>query len=128
MADILVTVPKTSVDTFFEEAEYCSERNLDFNWLLLRKPKRLSVGEYIYFLVDNEIQYRMKIKKLIPDFEFTCETTGKVWGKRFSIQGDAPEPVEVYPESIKSFMSFHYLESHPGVAEFYQKSEEEGRK
>lgn len=119
MADILVTVPKLGINSFFDEIEDCEDRDLKFNWLLSRKPKHLAVGDYVYFLMDNEIQYRMEVQKLLPNYEFTCETTGKVWGKRFAVQGDAPEPIDVYPKTLKSFMSFRYLESYPDVAEFY---------
>lgn len=120
MADILVTVPKLGINSFFDEIEDCEDRNLKFNWFLSRKPKHLAVGDYVYFLMDNEVQYRMEVKKLLPNYEIDK------WTKRFAIQGDAPEPIEVYSETLKSFKSFRYLESYPDVAEFYKKLEEEG--
>jgi hypothetical protein len=74
MTSIVVAVPKAEVDHFWEPIP---EGNIAW-WTLSRKPKRLRVGDYIYFAISNELVAKAVVRELREDRR-VCEATGRTW-------------------------------------------------
>lgn len=124
MADIIVTVPRNKINSFLDNIEKCEEKAILFEWSLARKPRHLNINDYVYFLLDNEIQYRMYVTDMIESEEIIRNKNGGKWATPLRIFGECPESIEIFPETVQSFVCYRYLERYPNVVEFYQKLEE----
>jgi len=74
--NILVRVPKASTEHFWEayEADY----ELEEFWNLSKKPKKLKIGDYIYFQIFDKIVAKAKVSRIEVSDE-TCLSTERVW-------------------------------------------------
>ena len=76
--DILVTVPKKeAVNTVAEDAFVASNPDSVQFWSIGRKPKKLNVGDRVYFVENGFITCYHVFLGFIQDP--VCQVTGRVW-------------------------------------------------
>jgi hypothetical protein len=107
--DIVVTIPKSEYQNdAIETNDYLDNADMVQFWTLSRVPKRLQVGDRVYFIKNNRIESSMKVIDIVTDSSTKCETTGRTWaGKCQLFLDDLRE--ENIPIQIKGFQGYRYF-------------------
>lgn len=104
--DIVVTIPKREYENDERETKDMAAHNLNAFWTLSRVPKRLQVGDRVYFVKYDEVESSMKVLDIRVDSELTCETTKREWrGKCQLVLTDLRTEKG---ERCKGFQGFRY--------------------
>lgn len=104
--NILVTVPKSEVEHFWEEP--ASSGGCEC-WKLSGLPLRTKPGEYIYFAIGGKIVARAPIADM-GVMTFVCDTTGRRWsGPHILWKATEFERVSA-PGRFPALRGFCYLE------------------
>lgn len=86
-----------------------SEPNSYQFWAMNRTPKKLEIGDRVYFVRDNKIESSMQVLEIKRDCNMTCDVTGREWtGKCVLILNNLR--IEKLPGTIKGFRGFRYFE------------------
>lgn len=106
MSDIIVTVPRKEVANFWAEGPADAVEW----WTLPQAPKRLTWGDYIYFIVNGEVAARARVAVTAQDVRI-CEATGRRWGGchvqwRARDFEELPRPRQSHP----GFRGFRYYD------------------
>lgn len=111
---IVVTIPKSEYENDDKELrDYLSDGDLFMFWTLPVVPKRLCVGDRVYFIKNNRIERSMQVVEIKTDSQMTCETTGRQWsGKCQLVMNDLR--IERFHKEIKGFQGFRYLKTVTG--------------
>lgn len=104
--DIVVTIPKTEYENDDKERIDVQEKRLVQFWMLARRPKRLNVGDRVYFVKYGRIESSMKVIEIKVRSKMTCETTGREWSGSCQIVMDNRQ-AETGIEA-KGFQGFRY--------------------
>lgn len=111
--DIVVTIPKTEYKNDEIETKWFL-KNIDSYqfWTLNKVPKKLNIGDRVYFIKNNKVESSMKIFQM--EFAEPCDivvencyVTQRQWkGKCILYMNDLKE--ENLPFTVKGFQSFRY--------------------
>jgi hypothetical protein len=109
MMDIVVTIPKSEYQNDENETtDYLDNPDIVQFWNFSRIPKKLQVGDRVYFVKNNRIESSMKVIDIVTNSSTKCETTGRTWaGKCQLFLDDLRE--ENIPIQIKGFQGFRYF-------------------
>lgn len=77
--DIVVTIPKDEYKNDELETKEMSENGYSMFWSLAKRPKKLEVGDRIYFSKYGIIESSMTVFDIKENHTTTCETTGRNW-------------------------------------------------
>jgi len=107
--DIVVTIPKSESKTIQKEEEWAKQQSgtLYEYWKIGRQPKKLKVGERVYFIENGKITCWSEL--IGYDEDFTCEATKRFWpGLNLVLK----YPTHYLKNSIptKGFQGFRYIE------------------
>lgn len=104
--DIVVTIPKSEYNNDDKETKEMLEHDYIQFWTLARVPKRLAVGDRIYFVKNKCIESSMRVLEIKVNSSMDCETTGRTWSGRCQIVMDSLR--EEYIENVSGFQGFRY--------------------
>lgn len=77
-------------------------------WTLAKTPKKLNIGERVYFVKNQQIESSMKIIAIETSTTKTCETTGRVWRGGCQITMDDLQDETDMHLKVKGFQGFRY--------------------
>jgi len=110
--DIIITVPKSERHRIAQErawAKRISETTYKY-WRVSRLPKKLRIGDRVYFSEDDRINYWQEYAgfDMFDKESFTCEATKKDWGLGTFLM--LKHPVRKLRKSVpmKGFRGFRY--------------------
>lgn len=83
----MVTILKHEYENDDRKTKEMLEKDLNQFWTLSRIPKKLQVGDRIYFVKNGKIKSSIRVIEIIENSTMICETTGK---------------------TVKGFQSFRY--------------------
>ena len=109
--NIIVTIPKSELDNIVAEDEWAAETpdaTITQAWSVHRMPKKLKVGDKVYFIENGEIKYYHIVVGLVEN-GFECEFSGRVWEGN-NILMSYPEVKLKKPIPMKGFQGFRYTE------------------
>jgi len=105
MVDILVRVPRSEVEHFWEPI---TSYEVAW-WTLSRCPKRCGVGDVIWFQIEDQIVARAPVTFVDRDPR-ECESTGRVWrGVHLGWDGGTLEKLETPATGHKPDAGFSIL-------------------
>lgn len=105
--DIVITIPKHEYENDDKETKDMLEKDLVQFWTLSRVPKKLNIGDRVYFVKNGKIESSMRVIDIIQDSIMTCETTGMVWSGKCQIVVDDLR-VEQLDIKAQGFQGFRY--------------------
>ena len=73
--DIVVTIPKSEYENDDLETKDMIERNLCQFWTLNKIPKKLNIGDRVWFVKNNKIDSSMRIFEVKYNSQEQCLTT-----------------------------------------------------
>jgi hypothetical protein len=104
--DIVVTIPKSEYKNDDLETEYFNKNPDAYQfWVLSKQPKKLNVGDRVYFVKNNKIDSSMQFY-MDEVAENICEVTGRRWNGYTLYMNDLRE--ENLPFEVKGFQGFRY--------------------
>jgi hypothetical protein len=110
--NVVVTIPKDRLaDVEREEADIkqrmmSGESNVSYFWAMSRWPKKLSLGDRMYFVWDGAIRAYHYVTGFENDL--TCETTGRGYVSKCCVLLD-PVIHEIVPIPMKGFRGYQYF-------------------
>lgn len=106
--DIVLTIPKSEYKHDDLETEYFKENKDAFQfWSLSRKPKKLNIGDRVYFVKNNKIDSSMKVFDVKKHSTMKCEVTNRVWTREYQIFMNDLKSENINIE-VKGFQGFRY--------------------
>lgn len=106
--DIVVTIPKSEYLNDDLEKESLKKGDLLAFWTLHRVPKRLSLGDRVYFVKRGRIDSSMEVVKIQHESEEVCSTTGRHWVGKCQLFLDNLREEELTMPETKGFQGFRY--------------------
>ena len=107
--DIVVTIPKNEYKN--DEAEtrdYLGDiEHIEQFWTLNKRPKKLNVGDRVFFVKNGCIESSMRVTRIETDSTTMCETTGRVWSGKCQIFMDDLR-IEQLDIQVRGFQGFRY--------------------
>lgn len=104
--DIVIAIPKSEYLNDDIETEDMMKNDLIQFWTLYRKPKKLNIGDRVYFIKNNKIESSMRVINIIENSTTKCLTTGRVWkGVQIFMDDLRYENIDI---SVKGFQGFRY--------------------
>ncbi len=108
--DILVTTPKSEMQSAKSEAEQCLKNGGGFYFRHFSTcPKQLEVGSKIFYVEDGHIRGFGVVDK-IEHGPKVCETTGKSWGDGICAMMLAESWKWIKPIAMKGFQGYRYYD------------------
>lgn len=105
--DIVVTIPKSEYNNDDLETQYFKNNsNVYCFWILSKVPKKLKIGDRVYFVKNNKIKSSMRF---IYDEHMSsnlCEVTKRTWSGYTIFMDDLKE--ENINITVKGFQGFRY--------------------
>jgi hypothetical protein len=103
--DIVVTIPKSEYANDDKETSDTQIHGYDQFWTLSKVPKRLNIGDRVYFVKHGRIDSSMRVKRIQAQSQTQCETTGRTWnGVQLFMNDMRDEDIG----SAKGFQGFRY--------------------
>lgn len=106
--DIVVTIPKSEYIKDDLETKDMIENDLVQFWTLHRVPKKLSVGDRIYFVKYGIIESSMEVIDIEVYSTMECETTGRTWSGNCQLILDNLQDESHLEIEMKGFQGFRY--------------------
>ncbi|MED4904111.1 hypothetical protein [Parageobacillus thermoglucosidasius] len=107
--DIVVTIPKSEYAN--DEAEtrdyLANPENMEQFWTLSKRPKKLNIGDRVFFVKHGRIESSMRVTRIKDDATTVCETTGRVWSGKCQIFMDDLR-MEHLDIRVRGFQGFRY--------------------
>ncbi|MFF2532257.1 hypothetical protein ACFVS2_25440 [Brevibacillus sp. NPDC058079] len=106
--DIVVTIPKSEYENDEKETERFLSNPNDYEqfWTLSRIPKKLEVGDRVYFVRNNQIESSMRVDRINQNSVTTCEVTEREWaGVQLFLDDLRIESIDI---SVRGFQGFRY--------------------
>ncbi len=105
--DIVVTIPKSEYKNDDLEAKYYLKNQNDTYqfWTMNRIPKKLNIGDRVYFVKNNKIESSMRFV-YVDLGSNNCIVTNRVWYGYTIFMDDLR--IENLPIEIKGFQGFRY--------------------
>ena len=103
--DIIVTVPKSEIEHFWEETDEIFDQEF---WNIGKVPRKLEIGDYIYFVVEGKCVARAKVNHIEDNNEQQCEWTDRFWSG-CQIFWNKEDFEEIEPFEYKGFQGFRYF-------------------
>lgn len=105
--DICVTIPKKEYKNDDLENAFLSRNNEAYSfWILKKIPKRLEIGDKMYFVKNNEIDSSMEVYDIDKDAKNYCEVTKRTWqGCTIYMHNRREENLDI---QVKGFQGFRY--------------------
>lgn len=106
--DIVVTIPRSEYENDDRETQDMLERDLVQFWTLQRVPKKLQIGDRVYFVKNGKIESSMKVIDIIKNSTMMCETTRRTWTGKCQIVMDDLREENINILGVKGFRGFRY--------------------
>jgi hypothetical protein len=103
--DIVVTIPKSEYKNDEIETKDMINNNLRQFWKFNKPPKKLEVGDRMYFVKNNKIESSMRVLDIELTSE-TCYTTGRIWTGWLVYMDNLK--YENFDIKVKGFQGFRY--------------------
>lgn len=104
--DIVVTIPKREYKNDDLETDFLNKNPDAYQfWVLSKRPKKLNIGDRVYFVKNNKIDSSMQFY-MDEVSENICEVTGRKWKGYTLYMNDLIE--ENLPFEVKGFQGFRY--------------------
>lgn len=106
--DIVVTIPKSEYGHDDLETDFLLE-NPDYYqfWTLSKVPKKLNIGDRIYFVKRNKVESSMEVFDIKTNQAEHCEVTDRNWNGKCLIYFKELREEEANIE-VKGFQGFRY--------------------
>ena len=106
--DIVVTIPKSEYanDDAETEALLNEEGSCQF-WTLSNIPKKLSIGDRVYFVKHSRVESSMRVFDIRENASQECDVTGRTWQGKCILYMDDLQYCETIIEA-KGFQGFRY--------------------
>jgi hypothetical protein len=105
--DIVVTIPKSEYINDDKETEFLQNNTDAYQfWTLSKQPKKLNIGDRVYFVKNNKIECSMEFYMDEFGAENICEVTGRKWRGYTLYLHDLR--YESLPFTVKGFQGFRY--------------------
>jgi hypothetical protein len=109
--NIIVTTPKGEIKNAKKEAEFCIKNRGGFYFRKLsKKPKKLNVGDRIYYIEDGFIRGFSLVFE-IKNSRMKCEVMKKEWGDGWYIIMKAEDWKWIRIIPMKGFQGYHYVDN-----------------
>jgi hypothetical protein len=105
--DIVVTIPKPEYENDDKETQDMLEKDLVQFWTLSKVPRKLRIGDRVYFVKNGKIESSMRVVDIIENSTMTCETTKRTWSGKCQIIMDDLR-MEQLDIQVKGFQGFRY--------------------
>lgn len=106
---IVVFVPKREYETDTAEVRALQDSDIVAFWTLSKVPKRLRVGERVYFVRNGRIVDSMRVIEIKQNSTMECDTTGRTWSGKCQIVMDEYRE-EYFDVKVKAFQGFAYMD------------------
>lgn len=106
--DIVVTIPKSEYKNDDRETKEMIEKNYIQFWSLSKTPKKLKIGDRIYFVKNKQIESSMKVIEIETNSVKKCETTERLWVGNCQISMDNLRNETHLKLCVKGFQGFRY--------------------
>lgn len=106
--DIVVTIPRSEYANDALETEEMYAFGYNQFWTLSRTPKKLCMGERIYFVKRGQIESSMRVIAVEENATKRCETTGRLWQGGCLITLDELRDETNLQLNVKGFQGFRY--------------------
>ncbi len=106
--DIVVTIPKREYNNDDLETKFLEDNPDAIQWWSMgRTPKKVKIGDRIYFVKNKKIDSSMKIINIELGSNKYCEVTHRTWDKGCNIIIDDLRD-ETFDFEVKGFQGFRY--------------------
>lgn len=111
-SNIIVTTPKSEMESSAQEAQECIDNGAGYYFRKLgkNKPQRLSVGSKIYYVEDCYIRGFGVVASLVANTDHKCDSTGKQWGTGWYAIIPACSWQWIKPIPMNGFQGFRYFD------------------
>lgn len=106
--DIVVTIPKSEYKIDEKEREVLQSKDSVAFWTLSKLPKKLEIGDRVYFVKYGQIDSSMKVIEIKSNSKETCTTTGRVWSGNCQLFLDELIDERLSNQKAKGFQGFRY--------------------
>lgn len=106
--DIVVTIPKSEYKNDDLETKEMNEFGYQQFWTLAKTPKKLCIGDRVYFVKYAKIESSMRVISIENDASKSCETTGRTWHGACQITMDSLRDETGLSVKVKGFQGFRY--------------------
>lgn len=106
--DIVVTIPKSEYLNDIHEDINILENGHNAFWTLSKIPRKLNIGDRIFFVKNNKIETSMRVVDILKDSTMLCETTNRTWSGRCQLILDDLRNERV--QHMKGFQGFRYMQ------------------
>lgn len=105
--DIVVTIPRTEYKNDDMENKFIKDNDNAYSfWTLSKIPKKLEVGDRVYFVKNNRIDSSMEFYMSEVNAENYCEVTNRSWqGCTLYMHDRRKENLDI---EVKGFQGFRY--------------------
>ncbi|WP_324728799.1 hypothetical protein VO178_19560 [Lysinibacillus fusiformis] len=77
--DIVVTIPKNEYVNDDIETTIYEQGGYEQFWQLFKQPKKLNIGDRVYFAKNGYIESSMKVIRIETKAIASCEVTNRTW-------------------------------------------------
>jgi len=111
MTSLLITLPKhISWKDYEKELETVKDGEMQMNFKVSSRPKRVSAGDRCYICHNGYIVGWMKIVDIFYGDRFKCSTTGCDWDEGWYVARSG-EFHYITPIPCKGFQGYRYIDS-----------------
>ena len=103
--DIVVTIPKSEYENDNKEATVYEQGRYEQFWQLSRQPKKLNIGDRVYFVKNGFIESSMKVIRIETKATATREVTNRAWNGCLIFMDDLRQE---QLERVRGFQGFRY--------------------
>lgn len=106
--DIVVTIPKSEYEHDDSETEFLLQNPDYFQfWTLSKVPKKLNIGDRIYFVKRNIVESSMEIFNILTNQNEHCDVTDRNWSRKCMVYFKEIREENINIE-VKGFQGFRY--------------------
>lgn len=103
--DIIVTIPKYEYENDDRETNVYEQGGNEQFWQLYKRPKRLNIGDRVYFVKNGCIESSMRVIQIKEKATATCEVTHRTWSGCLIFMDDLQQE---NIQGINGFRGFRY--------------------
>ncbi|MBU5331686.1 hypothetical protein KQI61_05710 [Anaerocolumna aminovalerica] len=104
----MVTIPKSEYKNDDLETEFLHNNKDSYQfWTLSKAPKKLNIGDRIYFVKNNKIESSMRVFDIKINESEQCDVTERTWCGKCVIYFNELR-IESIDIAVKGFQGFRY--------------------
>lgn len=103
--DIVVTLPTCEYENDDKETDFYEHGGYEQFWQLYMRPKRLNIGDRVYFVKNGCIESSMRVIRIEEKATATCEVTNRTWSGCLIFMDDLQQE---NIQNINGFRNFRY--------------------